>query len=122
MQILANFSLSEFTSKCGAETPSNVIPNLIMLATNLQVLRDEINLPITIISGYRSPAHNKSVGGKPRSKHMLGEAADIRVKGMTSKQVKAVIERLIKEGKMKDGGIGLYPTFVHYDISTPRRW
>ncbi len=33
--------------------------------------------PVKIISGYRDPAHNTRVGGKPRSQHPLGTAADI---------------------------------------------
>jgi uncharacterized protein YcbK (DUF882 family) len=118
----ANFNLNEFRSKCGADVPKELVPNAIAVATNLQVLRDEIGLPITITSGYRSPAHNRRVGGSPNSQHMQANAADIQVKGMTPKQVKDVIERLIKEGKMRNGGIGLYSTFVHYDIGRIRRW
>lgn len=56
-----NFTLSEFRSKCGAEVPQDLIPNVEQLARNLQVLRDEIGLLITITSGYRSPAHNRKV-------------------------------------------------------------
>ena len=44
-------------------------------------------------------------------------------KSKTPRQVKAIIERLIKAGKMHNGGIGLYPGFVHYDVrSRPARW
>ena len=33
------------------------------------------------------------------------------------------IERLIREGKMEDGGMGRYSTFVHYDVRGSRaRW
>jgi hypothetical protein len=47
----------------------------------------------------------------------------MKVKGMTPKQVLLVIERLIKEGKMMQGGIGVYNTFTHYDIrGTKARW
>ena len=50
-------------------------------------------------------------------------AADIKVKGMTPKQVKAVIEDLIDDGIMKQGGVGIYKTFVHYDVRGKRsRW
>lgn len=33
--------------------------------------------PVSIISGYRDPAHNRRVGGATRSQHPLGTAADI---------------------------------------------
>jgi uncharacterized protein YcbK (DUF882 family) len=37
--------------------------------------------------------------------------------------VKDTIVELIKEGKMKKGGIGLYTTFTHYDVrGFNRRW
>lgn len=34
--------------------------------------------PITVISGYRDPAHNVKVGGASNSQHVYGTAADIR--------------------------------------------
>lgn len=40
-------------------------------------LRDWYGKPIHINSGYRSPEHNKAVGGAPTSQHVKGEAADI---------------------------------------------
>ena len=46
---------------------------------------------------------------------MLAKAADIKISGMTPAEVKALIVQLIKDGKMKKGGIGLYRTFTHYD-------
>lgn len=33
--------------------------------------------PIEVISGYRCPALNRAVNGKPTSQHLRGEAADI---------------------------------------------
>ncbi len=50
-------------------------------------------------------------------------AADIKVSGMTPKEVALVIEGLIEQGKMKQGGIGIYPSWVHYDVrGTKARW
>jgi uncharacterized protein YcbK (DUF882 family) len=118
-----NFSLQEFNSKCGRDMPNKVMINIIELAKNLQVLRDAVNKPITITSGYRSPEHNAKVKGAKNSQHIFGTAADIKVQGMTPKEVALVIETLIKEGKMKEGGIGVYNSWVHYDIRGVRaRW
>lgn len=123
MKLSRNFDLKEFESKDGASTPFEVTVNLKELAINLQVIRDKVNNPISINSGYRSPSHNKRVGGAERSQHKLGTAADIKIKGMRPNEVYAIIENLIKEGKLKEGGLGLYSTFVHYDIrGTKARW
>jgi uncharacterized protein YcbK (DUF882 family) len=126
MKITNNFNLEEFDSKCGREMPSQVITNIIELAKNLQVLRDDVKKSIQITSGYRSPEHNAKVKGAKLSQHITGMAADIKVAGMTPKQVAEVIERLIAEKKMKEGGIGIYKTWLHYDIyfdgKKKRRW
>jgi uncharacterized protein YcbK (DUF882 family) len=123
MKITNNFNLQEFNSKCGRDMPTNVMVNIIELAKNLQVLRDEVKKSIQITSGYRSPEHNAKVKGAKNSMHITGMAADIKVAGMTPKQVAEVIERLIAEKKMKEGGIGIYKTWVHYDHrGTKARW
>ena len=122
-KITTNFSLEEFNCKDGKSIPNNVLPNIIQLAKNLQVLRDALKKTITITSGYRSPEHNKKVGGAKDSQHVKGTAADIKVSGMTPKEVALVIEGLIENGKMKQGGIGIYPSWVHYDIrGIKARW
>ena len=51
--------------------------NVEKLAKNLQVLRDYIQKPITIISGYRTPEYNKKCGGVKRSQHLLAKAATL---------------------------------------------
>lgn len=122
-KLTKNFSLQEFNSKCGRDIPNEILPNIIELAKNLQVLRDEVNKPISITSGYRSPEHNAKVKGAKNSQHIKGTAADIKVKGMTPKEVALVIEGLIEQGKIKEGGIGIYRTWVHYDIRGKKaRW
>lgn len=123
MKISKDFSKSEFDSKDGAEMPLDVFFNVMHLAKNLQVLRDYLKRRVIITSGYRSPEHNLAVGGVPGSKHPLGEAGDIKVEGMKPAAVHACIEYLISIGKMKQGGLGIYDGFVHYDIrGTKARW
>jgi uncharacterized protein YcbK (DUF882 family) len=123
MKLTKNFSLSEFQSKCGREMPEDVKQNIQKLANSLQVLRDKLGKSISINSGYRSLEHNAKRGGVKNSQHVLGKAADIAVQGLTTKQVASEIEKLIASGDMLQGGIGIYPTFVHYDIRKIRaRW
>jgi uncharacterized protein YcbK (DUF882 family) len=110
------FKLNEFESKDGAKMPESVKSNLNELAKNLDIIREHINEPIYINSGYRSPEHNLNIGGAKNSYHMKGLAADIRTKNYTPLQLKMIVEKLINEGKIKQGGIGLYSNFLHYDI------
>lgn len=123
MQVTKNFNLNEFNSKCGRPMPENIKKNVIELIHNLQVIRDEVKVPISITSGYRSPEHNAKVKGAKDSQHVKGTAVDFKVQGLTPKQVAVIVERLIKEGKIKQGGIGIYPSWVHYDIrGVKARW
>ena len=115
-QLTPNFNLSEFKCKDGSRVPEEFCDNVQKLAENLQVLRDTIQKPIIVISGYRSPVYNKKIGGARRSQHMKATAADIIVPGMHPDDVREVIIGLIKEGKMSKGGVGRYTTFTHYDI------
>jgi uncharacterized protein YcbK (DUF882 family) len=115
-QLTSNFKLSEFKCRDGTEVPPDMRESVQLLAENLQVLRDTLNRPIRVISGYRSPTYNTKIGGAKKSQHMLAKAADIKIKGMSPPEVKAEIEKLIKSGDMHAGGVGLYTTFTHYDI------
>ena len=123
MRLTKNFNLSEFDCKDGTEMPSELLPNVLELAESLQELREILNSPIRINSAYRSLEHNTKIGGSTNSQHLFGKAADIVVKGKTPSQVATMIKLLILEGKMKQGGIGVYDNFTHYDIRGHKaRW
>lgn len=123
MKLTANFSKMEFDSRDGSVMPDDVFQNIKELAINLQKIRDYLGEPMHINSGYRSPSHNKAIGGSPNSQHLLGKAADITTKNFTAKELSLVIERMIYQGEIKEGGVGLYNGFVHYDIRGGRaRW
>lgn len=123
MRLSNNFNMSEFESKDNKKMPLDVSYNIIKLSQQLQYLRDYTDRPIKINSAYRSKEHNKKIGGVKSSQHVLGKAADIVVKGLEPKLVYEIIEDLIDKGDMLQGGLGLYDTFVHYDIrKTKARW
>lgn len=123
MKLTKNFILNEFACKDGTPVPERLHANALELAQNLQVLRDDIGEPLKILSGYRTPAWNRKVGGKPNSFHLRAMAADLTTKSFTPRQLHARILKLIKAGKMKEGGLGLYSGFVHYDTrGTAARW
>ncbi len=123
MKLSTNFSLSEFASADGTAPNKEVLKNLTELAKNLEVLRKHLGQPIRVTSGFRSREHNRKIGGAVNSFHVLGMAADIQVAKMKPEYVAKAIELLIAEGKMKEGGLGIYRTWVHYDIrGTKARW
>lgn len=124
MKLTENFDSEEFDCKDGTPVPEELMDNCKELAENLQVLRDYLGVPVRITgSGYRTEAHNKKVKGAKNSQHLKAKAADINADGYTPLRLSVVIKNLIKEGKMKEGGVGVYPGFVHYDIrGTATRW
>jgi uncharacterized protein YcbK (DUF882 family) len=123
MKLSTNFNLDEFASADGTAPSGEVLKNLTELAKNLEVLRKHIGKPIRVTSGFRSKEYNRKVKGATNSFHVLGMAADIQVAKMSPEQVAKAIELLIAEGKMKEGGLGIYRTWVHYDVrGTKARW
>ena len=69
-----HFSRAEFRDRRSGQL---VGPDAVLIE-RLERLRSLIgDRPIRIVSGYRSPASNRAVGGAPRSLHLSGRAADI---------------------------------------------
>lgn len=87
----------------------------------LEALRALVEKPVIITSGYRSPAHNEQVGGAQYSYHTTGEAADIKVAGLSVFELYTLADQVEAFG---DGGIGIYDGgFVHVDVRYGRaRW
>ena len=103
--------------------PSDVLANIEDLAEELQVIRQVVESPITINSGYRCYSHNKAVKGVKSSQHLLGKAVDIVIKGHKPNDTYSLLELLIKDGVILEGGLGKYNTFTHYDIRGKKaRW
>jgi uncharacterized protein YcbK (DUF882 family) len=122
-QLSKNFHIREFKCKDGSKVPESLEANVRLLATQLQALRDFIGIPITLNSAYRTEAYNASIGGSPKSQHKLAKAADLVTSKYTPDELANIIKNLIKEGKMMQGGVGVYPSFVHYDCrNVEARW
>ncbi len=84
----------------------------------LQVLRDRLKKPLIVRSAYRSPEHNRAVGGATRSKHLDGAAFDI---AMTNHDPAAFEAAARAVGFL---GFGFYPRsgFMHIDLGPARQW
>lgn len=95
-QLSTNFKVGEFACKDGTDEikiDSDLVPML-------QSIRDHFGKPVDISSGYRTPSYNK---GSPRSQHMAGTAADIKIKGVRPREIARYAMTLPKAM-----GVGLY--------------
>ena len=104
-KLSANFTVKEFACKDG--NVAVLIDD--KLVDGLQKIRTHFGKPIHINSAYRTPAHNKAVGGSPNSQHLQGKAADIVIAGVSPLTVAQYAESIGM------GGIGLYDGFTHVD-------
>lgn len=84
----------------------------------LQALRDRLGKPLIVRSAYRSPQHNRAIGGAPRSKHMDGTAFDIAMANHDPVAFEAAARAV---GFL---GFGYYPRsgFMHIDLGPARQW
>ena len=121
-KLAPGFKVREFRCRDGSDVVM-IDESLVML---LQCIREHFGKPVTITSGYRTAAHNRSVGGAAYSQHLYGRAADIRVQGIPVEQLAAYAETCLPG----TGGIGRYPPragravgWVHVDTRPAKsRW
>ena len=113
MKLSENFKVKEFACKDGSNT---ILIDVGFVQTHLQDIRTHFGVPVTINSGYRTPAYNKKVGGAKSSYHMKGRAFDIVVKGHTPAEVARYAQSL------GINGIIQYNSFVHIDSRESKYW
>ena len=116
-KIAKNFQYKEFDCHGQGCCSTTIIDE--KLVEYIQQIRDHFGKPVTITSPYRCEVHNRRVGGATKSYHMRGQAADIVVQGVSSREVAKYAESI---GIL---GIGLYETskdgyFTHIDTRTTK--
>lgn len=120
MQLTEHFSLAELTASQVATRkgidnapPPAVAANLARVAATLEQIRALVCGPITVSSGYRSPALNRAVGGAANSAHVLGLAADINALGLSAR----ALALLIREGGILFDQLIYEGTWVHIGLA-----
>jgi Peptidase M15 len=100
----------------GNEVVDRFSPDLLTILKDIQA---HFGRPIEVQSGYRSPTHNKRVGGARKSLHMRGRAADIRVQGVSGARLLTFLR-----SHPRVGGIGYFMAggFIHIDDGRKRTW
>ena len=106
MILSKNFTLNEFTKSVsairnGIDNSPNAehIRNIQLLVKYvLQPLREGLNKPVRITSGYRSEALNKLIKGSKRSQHCKGQAADLQFKVDGVMNNKMIWDKVIELG------------------------
>jgi len=113
-----NLSWAELACKDGTPYPEQWRTTRARdLAAAFEAVRDAVGLPLVVLSGYRTSAHNRAIGGARASQHVEGRALDLLPpRGWTVTQLAAVVA-----GVPAVRGIGVYPTFVHLDVRPSER-
>lgn len=115
-----HFRVREFASHDGADKIL-VDDRLIVL---LEALRSKLNCrAITVNSGYRTPSHDRAVGGSGRGQHTKGLAADIVCTDRSGNTIKSALVACALED-LGAAGIGVinYSGAVHVDVADRRWW
>lgn len=121
--VAKNFNVGEFDSDDDHATNHFTLIDMTLVDV-LQQIREYVQIPLTVSSGYRTIKENTRIGGAAESYHTLGMAADIH--GSTKMGVKelyGVILSLLNSEPPRNhltaiGGLGFYPKrgIVHIDV------
>ena len=115
-----NFKKEEwFQTNTGLDnTPKlGILTCLLHTSKKMQKIRDVINLPIDITSGYRSPEVNKAVEGSPSSRHMQGLACDFRIIGKGIEEGGKIVANACKNNKISFDKILIEKSCIHIQFN-----
>lgn len=118
-----NWELRDNRKQRKTQMSKELMNLLYTIKLELQKRHPEKDIVFNIISGYRTPETNAMLrangGGQAKqSRHMHGDAIDIRVPGIDISEIRDVAWCLQR------GGVGYYrgSNFVHVDVAKVRYW
>jgi hypothetical protein len=153
-RVSPNFTLQQFASKQEGEYPKYLVlrANLLLKLENILATLNRSGRKtggLVIMSGYRTPWYNRTIGNVPYSRHLWGGAADLYIDehpvdgrmddlngdGVSNREDARWLAAFINEMSMRGdfgprvGGLGMYGAssahgpFVHIDVRGQRaRW
>ncbi len=117
--------LNKFLRDHRTEATADYDPQEFDLLHSILAALHRPNAVIDIVCGYRSPESNEYLrtrapvtGVAEHSQHVLSKAIDIRIPGVSTRQLR---DAALSLGL---GGVGYYPAsqFVHVDVGPVRQW
>jgi hypothetical protein len=105
MKLAPNFTLGELMQAW--KGPYGVYQTHVV--KKLQEIRNVTGGALYVNSGYRSPKYNKSVGGATYSRHMFGDAVDMRSGAVSLNSLKSRCQALGADY------VGMYTNHIHCD-------
>ena len=112
-----NYEEFEFSQDANELCIDNHIPSekirfsvRLLVLNLLEPLREIVQRPIILNSGYRCPALNKAIGGAKNSQHLIGEASDIRC-GSALEVLH--LAQIVKRHKLPFDQMILYESILH---------
>ena len=119
----SHLSWKELACKDGTPYPDEFIKDgrVFTLALVFEDIRSLCgDKPIRVLSAYRTPEHNRKVGGARNSQHVLGRALDLAPpKNFNVDEFYKLIRANTEDFGIQ--GLGKYKTFVHVDIRPTTR-
>jgi len=115
-----NFKKEEwFKTNTGLDnTPKlGILTCLLHTSKKMQKIRDAINLPINITSGYRTPEVNKAVKGSRSSRHMQGLACDFYIIGKDIEEGGKIVANACKKNKISFDEILIERGCIHIQFN-----
>lgn len=112
VQITPHFKVREFACHDGTDKVLIDVDGV----KKLELMRIWARQSIRISSGYRTPEHNKRIGGSPTSYHTKGQAFDIVITGRTPTEA-AKFAQLIGFGGIE---VNRDTNYLHVDTRTKK--
>lgn len=109
---LRHFSIDEFNCKCCGKNEMDY--EFLQLLDHARTIA---KIPFVITSGFRCEKHNKEIGGKPDSAHLIGHAADIFTHSLSDRF--KIVKALLDVGFRR---IGIAHNFIHVDNDPSKHW
>jgi len=86
----------------------------------LDQFREAAGAPVIVDDAYRCPVHNAQVGGVPHSQHVEGNAADIRIHGLTAADLYKIA---LTVPAIHGIGRADHQDYLHVDVrEKPAKW